>query len=81
MYISQLSLFYFSFLTDDGNSNPKMLASLQQYLIRNVGETALLECAASGYPQPQISWTRNGNFSHVKLLFASLIRNHPDNIM
>ena len=66
---------------DDGNGNPRMLASLQQYLSRSVGETALLECAASGYPQPQISWTHNGIFAHIWFLFVGLISNIPGNIM
>lgn len=44
----------------DEGSYRRMLASAQQYLSRNAGETAMFECAASGYPQPQISWNHNG---------------------
>ena len=47
-----------------------MLASSQQYLSKRVGETALFECAASGYPQPEISWTHNGNLDYLAEKFG-----------
>ncbi len=47
-----------NFGTDEEYSPPKFTKLLTDVLVRE-GDTAVLECAVSGYPQPEIKWFLN----------------------